>query len=137
MISVFVLDVSPPRAGIADLHAVLLQHPRIFDAYSEIPYSYWVKCEADMTAEDFADLVAAVIPGVVFFVAGLNPAKIAGFIRDRAKDWLETPAPPRRYDGHQPDAEAVSRLPSIELLEYNSQLAKMAALIDAPVKGEG
>jgi hypothetical protein len=123
-VAVFSLTIAPPPEAINRLHRALLTHGRIRDVLSEIPYSYIVKCETDTTAGQLADIVSAPLPGAKFFVAQLHPERIAGFLSDAAREWMEAPAPPPRSPDHEPDAEAILRLPMLAGLEYAATIRR-------------
>ncbi|MEK4035328.1 hypothetical protein WOC76_06985 [Methylocystis sp. IM3] len=134
---VLLITIDPPRAGIADLHAVLLCHPSILDCMSEQVYTYIAKTEDSMSADELGDLIAVTLPSVPFIVAMLHPQRFAGYFSHAMRQWLEAPPPPLRHEGHQPDLASIGRLPPTDILEYSAQQARLAALIAAPVEGEG
>ncbi|RTL84714.1 MAG: hypothetical protein EKK29_13790 [Hyphomicrobiales bacterium] len=128
-ITVFSLVVSLPPDGIERLHRVLLTHGRIRDVLSEIAYHYLVKCTPDTTAGMLADIVNASLPGNLFFVVQCHHERLAGFVSDDAVAWLKADPPPPRGPDHEPDIDAIMRLPLLAGLEYAARMRRRSQRI--------
>jgi hypothetical protein len=127
--------IDPPEADgvMKDLHDLLLSHPSIRDAFGLFAFAYVVKTGLD--AGDLSALVSAIVPGEAILVTEMHPQRIAGRLSPRALEWLESPPPPARREGHQPDADALDRLPPIEAVEPSITEARIAALMGAKTRG--
>ncbi|MEK8091753.1 hypothetical protein WOC76_04310 [Methylocystis sp. IM3] len=102
----------------------------------EIAYHYFVKARGDTTAGVLADIVNAALPDNKFFIAQLHHERLAGFISDETVAWLKADAPPPRSADHQPDADAIARLPLLAGLRYAARMRRRSErLMQCQIEG--